>query len=70
MNFENFENFIANTDSTANIIVKGIGVKSDWVHTTTPNNVSINGERVMLYDHKLQRYIHTTQKDLKSFEKK
>mgnify|MGYP003150991848 CR=1 FL=1 len=63
-----FENFINSVDCTANIIVKGIGVKSDWVHTTTPNNVSINGERVMFYDHKIQRWIHTQQKDLKSFE--
>lgn len=65
----NFENFIANTDSTANIIIKGIGVKCDWIHTTTPNNVSINGERVIFYVPNLQRYIHTTQKDLRYFKK-
>ena len=70
MYFQTFQNFINSVDCTANIIVEGIGVKSDWVHTTTPNNVSINGERVMFYDHKLQRYIHTTEKDIKSFKKK
>jgi hypothetical protein len=64
----NFENFITNTDSTANITISGIGYKSNWVHTTTANNVSINGDRVMFYDHKIKRWIHTQQKDLKSFE--
>ena len=65
----NFENFIANTDSTADIIIKGIGPKCDWIHTTTPHNVSINGERVILYVPHAKRYIHTTQKDLRYFKK-
>ena len=64
----NFQNFISNVDSTANITVTGNGVKCDWVHTTTANNVSINGDRVMLYDHKIKRYVHTQIKDIKSFE--
>jgi len=63
-----FENFIASIDCTKEITICGIGYKSNWVHTTTANNVSINGDRVMFYDHKIKRYIHTQQKDLKSFE--
>ena len=64
----NFQNFISNVDSTTNITVTGNGVKCGWVHTTTANNVSINGDRVMLYDHKIKRYIHTQIKDIKSFK--
>ena len=64
----NFQNFISNVDSTANITVSGYGVKCGWVHTTTANNVSIDGDRVMLYDHKIKRYIHTQIKDIKSFK--
>jgi hypothetical protein len=63
-----FENFIATIDCTNEITISGFGCKSNWVHTTTANNVSINGDRVMFYDHKIKRYIHTQQKDLKSFE--
>lgn len=64
----NFQNFINSVDCTANIIVSGNACKCDWVHTTTANNVSIDGDRVMLYDHKIKRYIHTQIKDVKSFE--
>jgi len=63
-----FENFIASIDCTYEIKISGIGYKSNWVHTTTANNVSINGERVMFYDYKIQRYIHTQIKDIKSFQ--
>ena len=63
-----FENFIASIDCTKEIKINGFGCKSNWIHTTTANNVSINGDRVMFYDHKIQRWIHTQQKDLKSFE--
>lgn len=65
----NFQNFISNVDSTANVLfvlVDDLGYMD--VHTTTANNVSINGDRVMLYDHKIKRYIHTQIKDIKSFE--
>ena len=64
----NFQNFISNVDSTANIIVSGSACKVGWVNTTTANNVSIDGDRVMLYDHKIKRYIHTQIKDIKSFK--
>ena len=64
----NFQNFINSVDCTANITVSGNACKCGWVHTTTANNVSINGDRVMFYDHKIQRWIHTQQKDIKSFE--
>lgn len=64
----NFQNFINSVDCTANIIVSGKGVKCGWVNTTTANNVSIDGDRVMLYDHNLKRYVHTQIKDIKSFE--
>jgi len=63
-----FENFIASVYRPAELKITGSACKVDWVHTTTANNVSINGERVMFYDHKIQRWIHTQQKDLKSFE--
>ena len=63
-----FEKFIASVDCTAELKISGTACKADWVHTTTANNVSTNGERVMFYDHKIQRWIHTQQKDLKSFE--
>ena len=63
-----FENFIASIDCTKEITISGFACKSNWIHTTTANNVSINGDRVMLYDHKIKRYIHTLQSDLKSFE--
>jgi len=64
----NFQNFITNTDSTANITISGIGYKCGFKYTTTPNNVSINGERVMFYATCAKRYIHTIQKEIKSFE--
>jgi len=64
----NFQNFINSVDCTANITVSGNACKCGWVHTTTANNVSINGDRVMLYDHKIKRYVHTQIKDIKSFE--
>jgi hypothetical protein len=63
-----FENFIASVDCTAELKISGSACKVNWVHTTTANNVSTNGERVMFYDHKIKRWIHTQQKDLKSFE--
>ena len=63
-----FENFITSIDCTKEIAISGFACKSNWIHTTTANNVSINGDRVMFYDHKIKRYIHTQQKDLKSFE--
>jgi hypothetical protein len=63
-----FENFIASIDCTKEITISGIGYKCGFKHTTTPNNVSINGDRVMFYDHKIQRWIHTIQKEIKSFE--
>ena len=64
----NFQNFISSVDSTANITISGSACKIGWVHTTTPNNVSIDGKRVMFYDHKIQRWIHTQEKDLISFK--
>jgi hypothetical protein len=64
----NFQNFISSVDSTANITISGSACKIGWVHTTTANNVSIDNGRVMFYDHKIQRWIHTQIKDLKSFE--
>ena len=64
----NFQNFISSVDSTANITISGSACKIGWVHTTTANNVSINDDRVMFYDHKIKRYIHTQIKDLKSFK--
>ena len=63
-----FENFITSIDCTKEIAISGRGVKNGWKHTTTANNVSINGDRVMLYDHKIKRYIHTLQSDLTNFE--
>ena len=63
-----FENFIASVDCTAELKISGSACKVNWVHTTTANNVSINGERVMFYDYKIQRYIHTQIKDIKSFQ--
>jgi len=63
-----FEKFIASVDCTTELKISGFACKSNWVHTTTANNVSTNGERVMFYDHKIKRWIHTQQKDLKSFE--
>ena len=64
----NFQNFISSVDSTANITISGSACKIGWLHTTTANNVSINDDRVMFYDHKIKRYIHTQIKDLKSFK--
>ena len=66
----NFENFIANTDSTATITISGIGYKCGFKHTTTPNNVSINGDRVMFLatDFPSGRYVHTIQKEIRKFE--
>ncbi|MCP4773253.1 MAG: hypothetical protein GY880_03335 [Planctomycetaceae bacterium] len=64
----NFQKFIASVDSTANITISGTACKCGWVHTTTANNVSIDGDRVMFYDHKIKRWVHTQQKDLISFD--
>ena len=64
----NFQNFISSVDSTANITISGSACKIGWVHTTTANNVSIDNGRVMFYDHRIKRWIHTKEKDLISFE--
>ena len=64
----NFQNFINNVDSTANITISGSACKIGWIHTTTANNVSIDNGRVMFYDHRIKRWIHTQEKDLISFE--
>ena len=65
----NFENFIANTNQHTDITVKGTGVKCGWVHVTRPDSVTINGDRVQFYAHRIGRWIHTTQKDIKYFKK-
>ena len=65
----NFENFIANANQHTDIIVKGTGVKCDWIHVTRPDSVTINGDRVEFFAHRILRWIHTTQKDIKYFKK-
>jgi hypothetical protein len=60
----NFENFIANTDSTANIVIRCNG----FTHTTTPNNVSLNGDRVLFFDTLANIWVRTAQTKVNSFE--
>ena len=65
---KNFKNFIANANQHTDITVKGTGVKCDWIRVTRPDSVTIDGDRVEFYAHRVGRWIHTTIKEIKSFK--
>jgi len=64
-----FQNFISCVDSTANLAVSVHGTRHGQTVVTTANNVSINGNKVMMYVPGLDRYVHTIVSEITKFEK-